>query len=79
MRNQSQYRAPRWLRSSTLDFSSGRDLTVHEIKPHVGLWAGSVEPAWDSLSLSLSLSFPRLCALSLKINKLKGRLGGSAS
>ena len=40
---------------------SGHDLTFLEFKPRVGLCVGSVEPAWDSLSLSLSLSF--------KINK----------
>ena len=40
----------------TLDFGSGCDLTVHGIKPLVGLCADSVETAWDSLSLSLSLS-----------------------
>ena len=33
-----------------LDFSSGHDLAVHEIKPHVRLCTGSLEPAWDSLS-----------------------------
>ena len=38
----------------TLDFSSGRDLTVHEIKLCVGLCADSVEPAWESVSPSLS-------------------------
>ena len=38
----------------TLDFSSGHDLTVHEFKPHVGIW---------SLLGIISLS------LSLKINK----------
>ena len=35
----------------TLGLGSGHDLTVHEIEPHVGLCADSVEPAWDSLSL----------------------------
>ena len=39
----------------TLDFGSGRDLMVREFKPHVGLRAVSAEPAWDSLSLPLSL------------------------
>ena len=39
---------------STLDFGSGHDLTVHEIEPHIGLRADSTEPAWDSLSPSLS-------------------------
>ena len=38
----------------TLDFGSGHDLVVHEFEPHVGLWADSVEPAWDALSPSLS-------------------------
>ena len=40
----------------TLDFGSGHDLMVREFKPHVRLCAGSAEPAWDSLSLPLSLS-----------------------
>ena len=30
-------------------------LTVHEFKPHIGLCADSAEPAWVSLSPSLSL------------------------
>ena len=34
----------------TIGFSSGHDLTVLEFKPHIGLCADSVEPAWDSLS-----------------------------
>ena len=53
----------------TLDFRPGHDLVVSvcEIKPHVGLSADSVKPAWDSLS-SLSLSLP-LLMLFLKINK----------
>ena len=39
----------------TLDFSSGNDLTVIcEIQTHIGLCTDSVEPAWDSLSSSLS-------------------------
>ena len=38
----------------TLDFSSGHDLTVCEMEPHIGLCADSAEPAWDSLSPSLS-------------------------
>ena len=48
----------------TLDFSSSHDLTVCEIRPRVRLYADSVEPAWDTLSLSLSASPPR--SLSLK-------------
>ena len=51
----------------TLDFSSHHDLLVHGIEPHVGLHAGSAEPAWNSLSASPQL----VHAHSLKINKLK--------
>ena len=50
-----------------LDFGPGHDFAVHEFEPHNRLHAGSVDPAWYSLSLSLpDLSF----SLSLKINKL---------
>ena len=38
----------------TLGFVSGHDLTVRGFEPRVGLCADSVEPAWDSLSPSLS-------------------------
>ena len=38
----------------TLHFSSGHDLKVHGLEPHVGLFAESAEPVWDSLSPSLS-------------------------
>ena len=51
----------------TLGFSSGHDLTVSEFEPHVGLCADRSEPAWDSLSLPLSLPLPR--SLSLSQNK----------
>ena len=37
----------------TLDFSSSRDLTVHEFKPRVRLSTVSTEPALDPLSRSL--------------------------
>ena len=49
---------PGWLSQlsiPTSDFGSGHDLAVHELEPHTGLWADSAEPAWDSLSPSLSL------------------------
>ena len=57
------------VKGPTLDFGSGRDLTVYEFEPCTGLCTDSVEPAWDSLSSSLSA--PPLLALflSLKINK----------
>ena len=41
-----------------LDFCSGHDLPLHEIKPHGGFWADSPEPAWDSLSPSFSAPPP---------------------
>ena len=56
----------------TLDFSSGHDLMVHGIEPHVRLCAQSAKPAWNSLSPSFSAP-PRACmrarALSLSQNK----------
>ena len=42
------------VKQMTLDFSSGHDLLVQEFEPRVRLHANSVEPAWDSPSLSLS-------------------------
>ena len=59
----------------TLDLGSGHDLMISEIESHVGLCAVSVDPAWDSLLPSLSLSLTDLLSLflslcvSLKINK----------
>ena len=54
---------PGWLsrlvERQTLRFGSSRDLTVHGIKPRVGLCADSTEPAWDSPS---PLSLPFLCS-----------------
>ena len=43
-------------------FGSGHDLMVRGIEPHVRLCADSVEPAWDSLSLPVSLTLSHLCA-----------------
>ena len=50
----------------TLGFGSGHDLTVREFDLRVGLCADSLEPAWDSLSLSLSA--PPLLALSVSLS-----------
>ena len=52
----------------TLSFGSGHDLTVHEFELDAGLCADSVEPAWDSLSPSLSMPPLLILSLSLKIN-----------
>ena len=43
------------VKRQTLDFSSGHDLTVCKFKSCVGICTESAEPAWDSLSASLSL------------------------
>ena len=42
----------------TLNFRADRDLAVREFEPRVRLSADSVEVAWDSLSLPLSLPLP---------------------
>ena len=52
----------------TLDFGSGHDLMVPEFKPRIGLRAENVEAAWDSLSLSPSLSAPPLLSLVLALS-----------
>ena len=52
----------------TLDFCSGHDLTVHEFEPCIRLYADREEPAWDSLSPTLSLLLPSLHTLFQKIS-----------
>ena len=47
----------------TLDFGSGHDLLVREIKPRNGLCAEGMGPAWDSPSLPLP------CSLFLSLSK----------
>ena len=59
----------------TVDFGSGCDLMVREFKPCIRLRAGSVEPAWDSLSPSFSAPPPLALYLSNEIKKnLLGQL-----
>ena len=55
----------------TLDFSSGRDLTVPEFEPRIGLLADSSEAAWASLCLPFSLPLPHLFSLSLSLSQNK--------
>ena len=52
----------------TSDFGSGRDLTVRE---SVGLCADSAEPAWDSLSPSLSVPSLLACVCTLSLSPSK--------
>ena len=53
-------RAPAWVAQSVerpaLDFGSGHELMVCEFEPRIRLCADRAEPAWNFLSLSLSLS-----------------------
>ena len=53
----------------TLDYRSGRDVTIREFEPHIGFCSSSVEPAWDSLPPSLSAPPPLLCSLKNKHEK----------
>ena len=53
----------------TLGFISGRDLIVHGFEPCIRLCADTMEPAWDSLSPSVSVPPAQGHALSLKVNK----------
>ena len=73
----SRYNRGAWVAQSfkhlTPDFSSGHGLTVWEFEPRVGLWADSVEPAWDFLSPSTSAPRSPLM-LSLKINKIEKKI-----
>ena len=52
----------------TLDFGSGHDLMVCEMESSIRVCADSVEPAWDSLSLSVCLPHSHF-SLSLSQNK----------
>jgi len=56
----------------TLDFSSGRDLWVVRWNPALGCTL-SVEPTWDSLSLSLPLPL-RLPPFTLNVSLKKKKL-----
>ena len=54
----------------TFGFGPGRDLMIREFKPHVGLCAGSVEPAPDSLSPCLSAPLPFAGTHALCLSKI---------
>ena len=47
----------------TLDFGSGRDLTVGEFEPHIALHTDGAEPSWSSLSPSISTSSPLMLSV----------------
>ena len=56
--------------SEASNFGSGRDLTVREFEPHVGLCADGSEPgAPFGFRVSLSLSAPALRTLSVFFSK----------
>ena len=52
-----------------LELLSGHDLKVHEFEAHLRIQADSEEPAWDSLSLSLSAPPSLAVSLSLSLSK----------
>ena len=63
------------LKHPTLDFSSGHDVMVQELEPHVGLGTVSEKSGWDSLSSlcpshTLSLSLSLFHSQNKQINKL---------
>ena len=58
-----------WVKHPTLHFGPGHDLTVCESETRVWLRADSVEPAWDSLPLSLLLP----CSYSLSLSLSQGK------
>ena len=72
MLKQVHVRTPRQLsRLSVSLLVSTHDLTVCEFEPRIGLSAVGVEPAWDSLSPSLSLPLPCLLCLYLCLSQNK--------
>ena len=54
----------------SLDFGSGHDLTVHGRETRVGLCTDSADPAWASLSPSISVPPPHalVCSLSFSLS-----------
>ena len=57
------------IKCPSLDFGSGRGLTVHEFEPKIGLCADSMESASDSLSPFPSAPPLLVLSHSQKINK----------
>ena len=74
--NKNKYRGA-WVaqlvKHPILDFGSGHDLMVHELEPHIEFSTDSLEPAWESLSPSLSAPPPHVLSLSQKKSTLKKR------
>ena len=63
-----------WKRSvepQTLDLGSSHDLSVCGMESCIRLCTDSMEPAWESLSLSAAPLLVCVLSLSLKINKLR--------
>ena len=66
----SRLGAPGWLTLLSVQLLVSAHVMIswlHGIKPRIGLCAGSAEPAWDSLSPSLST--PPSLVLSLSLSK----------
>ena len=59
---------PQLVKRPTPGCGSGHNLMVCEFEPHVGLWADSSEPgACFGFCVSLSLTLPRSCSVSLSL------------
>ena len=55
-----------------LDLSSGQDLVIREFEPHhIGLCTDGAEPAWDSVSPTLSAPSLLVRSLSLSLSQSK--------
>ena len=64
--------APGWLSQLSIPLLVSAEVMISQfygLEPHVGLYAGIEEPAWDSLSLSSSPSDPPPLVLFLSLSK----------
>ena len=68
-RREEEGRVVQSVKCPTLNFGSGHDLMVYEIKPCVGLCTDSVEPAWDSCSLPLPPVYTLMPSPSLPLSQ----------
>ena len=56
-----------------LDLNSGHDLRVSGFEPHIRLCADGTEPAWDSLSPSLSAPTPLVLSKQINFKILRNK------
>ena len=58
----------------TFDFGSGHDLAVCEFKPRIGVRPDGAEPAWESLSPSLSVPPSLILVLEHRLLKVSSSM-----